>query len=79
MLEPQLVALMNEHENVVVKKIDLTKRGCEAANQMVRDYNQRSIPYLRIFGVEGDLLGTVVGADIEGVRTLIEPQAKKKS
>ena len=73
-----MAALVREHENVVAKRIDLTKRGCEAGQQMVRDYNQRSIPYLRIFGTEGEFLGAVVGPDIDAIRSLIEPQAKKK-
>lgn len=77
MLEPQLAAMVKEYDNVVAKKIDLTKRGCEAGQQMVRDYQQRTIPYHRIFGTEGEFLGAA-GADLNSIRELIEPQGKKR-
>jgi hypothetical protein len=50
----------------------------EAFQQIHGDYGVRGIPYLRIYGTDGEFLGDVSGGNLRAIRDLISGQAKKK-
>lgn len=70
-LGPKLEALVRSDEMLVLRKVNVDKNRALAAQQGVR-----GIPHIIVFDRAGKSVGTIVGADIEGVKRLV---AKAKS
>jgi thiol-disulfide isomerase/thioredoxin len=70
-VSPSLEQMAKSDPQIALRKIDIVNWN----TAVVRQYNIHSIPQVNIYNRVGHLIGTVVGADIEGVKRYVA-QAK---
>gem|GEM_PF-1241909 len=73
-VSPHLEQMANSDPEVAVRKIDIVNWKTPVALQ----YSLRGIPTIHVYGRRGNLVGTVVGGDVEQVRRYVA-QAKASS
>ncbi len=71
-----MAGLVDEFDNVVVKRIDIVSWESDAFRQINEAYGVKGIPYLRVYGTAGELLGEAYGYG--DLRKLITAQANAK-
>ncbi len=63
---------------MAVRKIDVVSWESEAARQATREFKLPGLPYVRVYGPDGRVLGVVSGNDISKIRALLpEEQASR--
>lgn len=72
----ELETLSIERGDIAIRKADLIDWKSELAQHLTKTYKLPGIPYLRIYGPDGKLLGTVGKNDIDAVKALLPPVAK---
>jgi len=70
-LSPSLEQMARTDPEIVLRKIDIV----DWKTAVVRQYNIHSIPQVNVYSRGGRLVGTVVGADVDKVRSYVA-QAK---
>ncbi len=70
-LAPQLGRLLEKYPDVLLRKVNIASWESEAAAQAAREFGLKAIPHVRVYGVKGDLLGAVTGADIKAIEEAI--------
>lgn len=63
------------HSNVLLRKVDIVNWESEAASQAAKEFELDAIPAVRVYGTKGNLLGTVVGNDVEAIQKIIAKEA----
>ncbi|MCA8921863.1 MAG: thioredoxin family protein [Planctomycetes bacterium] len=71
-LGKELERLALEREDVAIRKVDIVDWKTPVAKQATEVYELPGLPYLRVYGPEGELLGAVDRNDIQAVRALVE-------
>ncbi|MEI6085475.1 MAG: thioredoxin family protein [Verrucomicrobiota bacterium] len=74
MLGPQLEDLTKKDNGVVLRKVNVDNN-----KQLAAKYGVRGIPHVVVFDKAGKSLGTVVGANIDGVKDLVTKAKGKTS
>ena len=72
LLSPKLELLLLSYESLALRKVDIGNWGSEAATQASKEFGLPGLPYVRIYGPEGKLLGAVQGNRIDKVVEIIE-------
>ena len=71
LLSPKLERLLLVHEGLALRKIDIGDWTSDAAKQATKEFHLPGLPFVRVFGADGELLGIVLGNHIEKVEELI--------
>ena len=75
-LAPKLDRLVERYSDVLLRKVDIVNWQSEAAKQAHTEFELHGIPYVRVYGKKGGLLGEVKGADISAVEAAVRKGAK---
>jgi thioredoxin 1 len=70
-LTPKIERLVQERSNVALRTIDLQQWDSAAARQATKEFKLPGLPYVRVYGPDGKLVGEVVGNDIEKIKRLV--------
>lgn len=70
-LTPKIERLLLEDDRLVMRKIDLVDWKSDASKQATKDFQISGLPFVRVFGPDGKLLGEVKGNYIDKVREVI--------
>lgn len=70
-LTPKIERLVVERSNVALRTIDLKQWDSPAGKQATKEFKVPGLPYVRVYGPDGKLVGEVVGNDIEKIRQLV--------
>ena len=70
LLGHDLEQLLVERSDVALRKVDIMSWDTEAAEQ-IKAFNIKGIPYVRIYGPNGDFLGAVNGNSVNEIRLLV--------
>ena len=76
-MAPKLERLLLRYENLALRIVDVSKRDCDAAKQATEEVRVLRLPYVRVYGPEGKLLGAVQGNHIEKIEDLLDEQQKR--
>jgi len=76
LLTPKLERLLMRYGNVALRKVDIVDWESDAAKQATREFRLSGLPYVRVYGPDGSLLGSVVGNHVERVEALLEGQVR---
>lgn len=68
--------MVERYSNVLLRKVNLLSWESSAAEQAVREFDVDGIPYLRVYGTRGNLLGEVRGADMDAVAELVAKEGR---
>lgn len=71
LLSPKLERLVQENQKLILRKVDISNWESAAAKQASRDFRMPGIPYVRVYGPDGKLLGDVHGNHIEKIEELV--------
>lgn len=71
LLTPKLERLVLEQNTVALRTIDITKWESPVGKQMTKQFKLPALPYVRIYGPQGEFLGEVVGNDFEKVKQIV--------
>jgi len=72
LLTPKLERLVKRYGNVALRKVDIVDWKSDAAKQATSEFRLGGLPYVRVYGPNGSVLGSVVGNHIEQVEALLE-------
>jgi len=72
LLTPKLERLVSRYSNVALRKVDIVNWESAAARQASNDFGLSGLPYVRIYGPNGEVLGAVVGNHVEQVEELLK-------
>ena len=75
-LMPKLDRLVGKYSNVLLRKVDLVDWDSAAADQAGRDFGLDGIPYVRVYGTRGNLLGVITDGQIGSVERAVQKEAK---
>jgi hypothetical protein len=67
--------LVGRYSNVVLRKVDIVDWKSEAWQQAQAESNPRGIPFVRVYGTGGDLLGET-GGNIAAIEELVRKEAQ---
>ncbi len=76
LLSPKLERLVLEYQNLALRKVDIGDWETEVAKQATKEFGLPGLPYVRIYGPSGKLVGTVHGNRIEEVEEIIRKSFK---
>ena len=71
LLTPKLERLLLKYENLALRQVDISDWESDAAKQATEEFDLPGLPYVRIYGPKGKLLGVVEGNQIEKVEEII--------
>jgi thioredoxin 1 len=74
-LSPKLERLVQSDPRLALRTADVTQWDSPVGKQLTESFRAPALPYVRVYGADGRLLGVVVGNDIEQVKRLV---AEKK-
>ena len=77
LLTPRLERLVKRYSNVALRKVDIVDWESDAARQASNDFGLSGLPYVRVYGPDGEVLGSVVGNHVEQVEELLKGHAKR--
>jgi thioredoxin 1 len=77
LLTPKLERLVKRYRNVALRKVDIVDWESDAAKQASRDFRLSGLPYVRVYGANGEVLGSVVGNHVEQVEELLKGHAQQ--
>ncbi len=72
LLSPKLKGLLLKYKNLALRKVDIKDWGSDAEKQATKKFKLSSLPYIRVYGQRGEILGSVQGNQIEEVEKIIE-------
>ena len=61
---------------MLLRKVNIVDWNSRAAVQAAKEFGLKGIPYVRVYGPEGQLLGAVSGADIEAIEEAVRKEAR---
>lgn len=61
---------------MLLRKVDIVDWESAAAAQAHKEFGLDAIPYVRIYGTTGSLLGEVSGADIERIEAAVRREVR---
>ena len=70
-LTPKIEKLVQQNANVALRTIDLKHWDSPAGKQATKEFKVPGLPYVRVYGPDGKLVGEVVGNDIDKIRKLV--------
>ena len=76
LLSPKLERLVLKYQNLALRKVDIKDWESEVGKQATKEFGLPGLPYVRIYGPKGKLLGTVHGNRIEEVEEIIRRSPK---
>ena len=76
LLTPKLERLLLKYGNLALRKVDISNWESEVAKQAAREFGLPGLPYVRIYGPKGKLLGAVHGNQIEKVEKIVKENKK---
>ena len=76
LLSPKLEGLLLNYPNLALRKVEIRNWASEAATQATQEFGLPGLPYVRIHGPKGELLGEVQGNQIEKVESIIRRSRK---
>lgn len=68
---PKVERLLFNYPNLVLREVDILKWDSDLGQQLTKEYEMPSLPFTLIFNDKGQLLGTVIGNNIEEVEAII--------
>jgi hypothetical protein len=68
--------LVEKYPNVLIRKVDIVDWDSAAATQASQEFGLQGIPYLRVYGSNGDLLREISGADMTAIEDAIRMAAR---
>lgn len=71
-LTPKIERLVQQRSNVALRTIDLKEWSSPAGKQATREFKLPGLPYVRVYGPDGKLVGEVVGNDITKIEQLVK-------
>ena len=72
LLTPKLERLVLNHDNLALRKVDISDWDTPAAKQATEEFKMPGLPYVRIYDDRGQLLGAVHGNHIDQVGRIVE-------
>ncbi len=72
LLSPKLEYLLLQYPNLALRKIEISDWESKVAKQTTKEFGLAALPYVRIYGPKGELLGEVQGNQIEKVERIIQ-------
>ncbi len=69
---PKLERLLLKYKNLALRKVDISDWESKAAKQAAKEFGLPGLPYVRIYGPKGKLLGAVHGNHIKKVEAIIK-------
>jgi thioredoxin 1 len=70
-LTPKIERLVQQRSDVALRTIDLKNWESAAAKQATKEFKLPGLPYVRVYGPDGEFVGEVVGNDIEKIERLV--------
>lgn len=61
---------------MLLRRVDIVNWQSPAAQQANREFGMDAIPYVRVYGTKGDLVGTFVGGDYLAIEQAVRREAK---
>jgi len=74
LLSPRLERLVKERGDVALRVIDISNWESQAAKQATEDFQMPALPYVRLYGRDGQFLGDVVGNHYDKIITIIKDE-----
>lgn len=71
LLTPKLERLVLQNNNIALRTIDIGNWNSDAAKQATKEYEMPGLPYVRVYGADGDFIGAVTGNHFEAIESLI--------
>ena len=71
LLTPKLERLLLKYDNLALRMVDVSNLDSEAVKQATREVKVLGLPYVKVFGPDGELLGAVQGNHVEKVEKLL--------
>lgn len=68
--------MVGKYKNVLLRKVDIESWDSDAWKQAKVEFGPRGIPYLRVYGTRGDLLGEIKSGRIEDVEAAVAKEAR---
>ncbi len=79
LLESNLKKLAKRRGDIAIRRVNIVSWSSPAAREAIREYKMGQIPYLRVYGKDGSLLGEVKGNDIKHLKSLIPDRESSKT
>ena len=76
LLSPKLERLVLKYENVALRKVDLVDYDSKLAAQATREFKLPGLPFTRVFGDRGKLLGQIHGNRLDDIEAIVRPLAR---
>ncbi len=76
LLSPKLERLLLKYKHLALRKVDIRNWETKAAKQATKAFGLPGLPYVRIYGPKGKVLGVVHGNHIEKIEEIIARSQK---
>ncbi len=76
-LSPKLERLVQSDPRLALRTVDVTQWDSPLGRQLTESFRAPALPYIRVYGADGRLLGIVVGNDIEQVKQLVAERKRR--
>jgi thioredoxin 1 len=76
-LSPKLERLVQSDPRLALRTVDVTQWDSPLGRQLTESFRAPALPYVRVYGADGKLLGVVVGNDIEQVKRLVAERKRR--
>ena len=71
-LEPMLEKLLLKYENVAIRRVDIVSWYSDMAKRASKDFQLEGIPYVQVYGPDGQLLGFSMGLSVKPIEALLK-------
>lgn len=78
LLTPKLEHLVKESKNVALRKVDISNWNSPVAKQSTREFKLSGLPFVRVLGADGKLLGEFEGNHFEKLEAMLQGKLGKK-
>ena len=68
--------MVAKYPNLLLRKVDIVDWESAAGRQAGKEFGMRGIPYVRVYGKSGALLGEVSGANATAIEAAIQKELK---
>ena len=66
--------MVDKYPNVLLRKVDIVKWETAAGRQAIAEFRPKAIPYVRVYGKTGTLLGEIVGEKAAAIEAAIQKE-----